>query len=336
MLEFAWPWLFLALPLPLLAALLPPAREAGSSGYLRFPFTGALRRGPAAARSSRLSPRVWLAIAAWLALVAAAARPQWVGESIPLPVAGRSLMLAVDISGSMQTEDMIVAGRPAMRLIAVKRVASDFIARREGDRVGLILFGDQAYLQVPLTFDRQTVRTLLSEAAIGLAGRGTALGDAIGLAVKRLQDQPEQNRVVILLTDGANTSGSVDPLKASDLAAAEGVRIYTIGIGDDRVPALGPLGLPQPGRDLDEATLKAIAEKTGARYFRARDAAGLEQIYALIDEIEPLSEDEQAFRPVDELFAWPLGVALALSVLLALPTPRLTVRHRVARESPDV
>lgn len=335
MLEFAWPWLFLAIPLPLLAALLPPAHEAGPSASLRFPFTGALRRGADSARSSRVSPRVWLAMVAWLALVLAAARPQWVGESIPLPVAGRSLMLAVDISGSMQTEDMIVAGRPAMRLVAVKQVAADFIARREGDRLGLILFGDQAYLQVPLTFDRETVRTLLLEAAIGLAGKGTALGDAIGLAVKRLQDQPEQNRVVILLTDGANTSGSVDPLKAGDLAAAEGVRIYTIGIGDDRVPVLGPLGLPRPGRELDETTLKAIAEKTGARYFRARDAGGLGQIYALIDEIEPLSEDQKVFRPVDELFAWPLAVALALSVALALPMPQWRLQ-RLARESSDV
>ena len=335
MLEFAWPWLFLVIPLPLLAALLPPADETGPSAHLRFPYTGALRRGPVSVSSSRIGPRVWLAVAAWLALVIAAARPQWVGESIPLPVAGRSLMLAVDISGSMRTEDMVVAGRPAMRLIAVKQVAADFIARREGDRLGLILFGDQAYQQVPLTFDRETVRALLLEAAIGLAGNGTALGDAIGLAVKRLQDQPEQNRVVILLTDGANTSGSVDPLKASDLAAAEGVRIYTIGIGDDRVPAVGPLGLPRPGRDLDEVTLKAIADKTGGRYFRARDAGGLEQIYALIDEIEPLSEDQQAFRPIDELFAWPLALALALSVLLALPTPQWRPQ-RVARESPDV
>lgn len=327
MLEFAWPWLFLVTPLPLFAALLPPAEDKGSSASLRFPFAAAFRHGPTSDRSLRSNPRVWLAILAWLMLVIAAARPQWVGEAIPLQVAGRSLMLAVDISGSMQTEDMIVAGRPAMRLIAVKKVAADFIARREGDRLGLILFGDQAYLQVPLTFDRETVRTLLLEAAIGLAGKGTAIGDAIGLAVKRLQNQPERNRVVILLTDGANTSGSVDPMKAADLAAAEGVRIYTIGIGDDRLPALGPLGLSRPGRDLDEATLKAIAENTGARYFRARDAGGLQQIYALIDEIEPLSEDQQHFRPVDELFAWPLTSALLLSVLLALPLPQRRLRH---------
>ena len=227
-------------------------------------------------------------------------------------------MLAVDISGSMQTEDMVINGRPVMRLTAVKMVAGEFVEQREGDRLGLILFGDQAYLQTPLTFDRRTLHILLNEAAIGLAGKSTAIGDAIGLAVKRLRGQPEKNRVLILLTDGTNTAGSVDPLKAADLAASEGVRIYTIGVGaDDMMP--GPFRmLLGAGRELDEASLQAIAQKTGGRYFRARDTRSLQQIYALLDEIEPVSEDEQSYRPVEELYAWPLALALLLSLLTAL------------------
>jgi len=316
--EFAWPWIFAVLPLPLLAArLLPRARNAPQAA-LRFPFYSVLQRDPDSAPLRGSRRRMLLAILVWLLLVLAAARPQWIGETIRLPVTGRSLMLAVDISGSMDTEDMTIKQRPVMRLSAVKLVAGDFIEQREGDRLGLILFGDQAYLQTPLTFDRRTLRTLLNEAAIGLAGRSTAIGDAIGLAVKRLRGQPEKNRVLILLTDGANTAGSVDPLKAAELAAIEGVRIYTIGVGaDDRMPGFFGLRLGA-GRELDEATLQTIAEKTGGHYFRARDTRSLQQIYALLDEIEPVSKDDQSYRPISEMYAWPLASALLLSLLMGL------------------
>ncbi len=317
-LHLAWPWLLLALPLPLLARWLSPVPAAPMSA-LRFPFPGVLQAtlsGPVA-RRSRLLPTV--AALAWLLLVLAAARPQQIGETVHLPVSGRSLMLAVDLSGSMQTADMRIVSRAVTRLDAVKAVAGDFIQRRAGDRIGLILFGDQAYVQAPLTLDRKTVHTLLDEAQIGLAGRQTAIGDAIGLAIKRLRDQPAGNRVLVLLTDGASNAGTVDPLKAADLAAQEGVRIYTIGVGGDQVVMQGPFGMQQvaPG-DLDEDTLKAIAQKTGGRYFRAADVASLAQIYAELDTIEPLSKDAQSWRPVEELYAWPLGAALLLSVLIAL------------------
>jgi len=317
--EFAWPWLFAALPLPLLTALLLPRAKASPPAALRFPFYSALHQDPSqpAQRHSRLP--LFIALVAWLLLVMAAARPQWIGETIHLPISGRSLMLAVDISGSMQTEDMISEGRQVTRLLSVKRVAGEFIEQRKGDRLGLILFGDQAYLQTPLTFDRLTARTLLNEAAIGLAGKRTAIGDAIGLAVKRLRQQPEKNRVLILLTDGANTAGNVEPLKAADLAASEGVRIYTIGIGADSMLIRGPFGIQRVATgDLDESTLNAIADKTGGRYFRARDTQSLEKIYALLDEIEPVSEDEQSYRPVEELYHWPLSIAFMISLLLAL------------------
>jgi len=318
--DFAWPWMFAALFLPLLTARLLPRAETTPEAALRFPFFGILQgeSGGPAPRRSRL--RLTLAALTWLLLVVAASRPQWIGETIHLPVTGRSLMLAVDISGSMQTEDMLINGRPVMRLTAVKGVAGEFVEQREGDRLGLILFGDQAYLQTPLTFDRRTLHTLLNEAAIGLAGKSTAIGDAIGLAVKRLRGQPEKNRVLILLTDGTNTAGSVDPLKAADLAASEGVRIYTIGVGADAMMS-GPFRmLLGAGKELDEASLQAIANKTGGRYFRARDTRSLQHIYALLDEIEPVSEDEQSYRPVDELYTWPLALALLLSLLATLPT----------------
>lgn len=317
--ELAWPWMLLALPLPLLAMALPAARSAQPPA-LRFPFAAALPGLPASAspRGSRM--RLALALLAWLLLVIAAARPQAVGETLHLPVSGRSLMLAVDISGSMRTPDMGSGLRSESRLDAVKQVAGDFIQRRAGDRLGLILFGDQAYVQVPLTLDRKTVRTLLDEAQIGLAGQQTAIGDAIGLGIKRLREEPAGNRVLILLTDGASNAGNVDPLKAADLAAAAGVRIYTIGVGADEHVASGPFGLPQlVGGGLDEDTLKAIARKTGGRYFRAADRHSLQQIYALLDQIEPLSKDSRSWRPVHELYLWPLAAALLLSVFLALP-----------------
>ncbi|HED16995.1 MAG TPA: VWA domain-containing protein [Gammaproteobacteria bacterium] len=316
--EFAWPWLLAALPLPLLALLLPRAASA-TPAALRFPFYGALQASLQSHTGQRSRLRLVLALLAWLLLVLTAVRPQLIGETVHLPISGRSLMLAVDISGSMQTEDMQIKGRQLSRLSAVKLVAGEFIKQRKGDRIGLILFGDQAYLQAPLTFDRSTVRTLLDEAQIGLAGKRTAIGDAIGLAIKRLRKEPASNRVLILLTDGTNTAGNVDPLKAADLAAREGVRIYTIGIGSGEMQVQTPFGVRRVATgDLDEANLKAIASKTGGRFFRARDTAQLAKIYALLDRIEPVSKDEQTWRPVDELYFWPLSAALLLSMLIAL------------------
>ncbi len=328
--ELAWPWLLAALPLPLLALLLPAAAELPAPA-LRFPFFDALRAMLEGDRSRRPRARLGIAALAWVLLVGAAARPQKVGETVHLPVTGRSIMLAVDLSESMQTPDMRRGDQAVSRLAAVKQVAGEFIRHRAGDRLGLILFGDEAYVQVPLTLDRNTVRTLLDEAQIGLAGKQTAIGDAIGLAIKRLRDEPVKNRVLILLTDGASNAGNVDPLKAADLAASEGVRIYTIGVGADRMVIPGPFGLPQVvSSDLDEDTLKAIAHKTGGRYFRAADVAALGQIYALLDQIEPVSRDEQSWRPVEELYAWPLAAALLLSVLVALSAGGVLPRLRLS------
>jgi len=322
--HFAWPWVVLLLPLPLLLRwLLPPAsREPGQA--LRVPVIDELREAAAAVGKPHRGRRIWqltIAALAWLSLIAAAARPEWLGEPIELPASGRDLMLAVDVSGSMREEDFAIADRRVDRLQATKVVASDFINRRVGDRVGLILFGENAYLQAPLTFDRATVRTLLNEAAIGLAGaEATAIGDAIGLAVKRLRNRPSEGRVLILLTDGVNNAGAIGPLKAAELAAGGGLRIYTIGIGADAMLVQDFFGTRRvnPSRELDEKTLTEVAEATGGRYFRARDTAELDQIYREIDALEPVAQDARVFRPVSSLYAWPLGTALFLSGLLVL------------------
>jgi Ca-activated chloride channel family protein len=265
----------------------------------------------------------WLALAAtlvWLLLVVAAARPQWIGEIESLPVTGRDLLLAVDISGSMDTQDMILKKTAVNRLKVVKKVAGEFIQRRHGDRVGLILFGSRAYLQTPLTFDTETTATLLDESEIGLAGRETAIGDAIGLAVKRLRDDAESDRVLVLLTDGANTSGEVQPLQAAEFAARDGLTVYTVGVGADEMMVQDFFGsrVVNPSADLDEDTLRTIAERTGGRYFRARDARGLEKIYEILDELEPVESDVEIIRPVDELFYWPMGLAYVIALLAAL------------------
>jgi Ca-activated chloride channel family protein len=253
-----------------------------------------------------------LAIIAWLALIVAAAKPVWIGEAIALPVEGRDLMLAVDVSGSMQETDMKINGQEVDRLTMIKFVAGDFIERRKGDRIGLILFGQQAYLQTPLSFDRKTVKTLLKESMIGIAGKATAIGDAIGLAVKRVRKTTDNNRILILLTDGQNTAGEINPIKAAELAKQEGLKIYTIGIGADEVFRRTILGNRRinPSLDLDEATLKKIAKMTGGQYFRARNTKDLENIYNLLNELEPLAKEDQFYRPTQEMFYWPLVLSM--------------------------
>jgi len=314
----AWPWLLLLAPLPWLLRYLLPATPSSDVQALRVPWFGAV-----AGKQAGWMRRPWLALAAaliWLLLVLAATRPQWIGEIESVPVTGRDLLLAVDISGSMDTQDMILKKTAVNRLKVVKKVAGEFIQRRHGDRVGLILFGSRAYLQTPLTFDTETTATLLNESEIGLAGRETAIGDAIGLAVKRLRDDAAADRVLVLLTDGANTSGEVQPLQAAEFAARDGLTVYTVGVGADEMMVQDFFGsrVVNPSADLDEDTLRTIAERTGGRYFRARDAVSLEKIYEILDELEPVESDVEIIRPVDELFFWPLGLAYALALLAAL------------------
>lgn len=335
MITLAWPWLLLVAPLPwLLRRILPPAKRADVG--LRVPFFAQLATLPANdGEPERKSIRI-VYYAIWLLLVIAAARPQWLGEATSLPLSGRDMLLAIDLSGSMEMPDFTHDGKPATRLDVVKTTAAEFIAARVGDRIGLLLFGSRAYLQAPLTFDRDTVSAMLGDATLGLAGKETAIGDAIGLAVLRLRELTNQ-RVLILITDGANTAGEVAPLKAADIAAQEHVRIYTIGVGADEMrvnnPARGVTQTVNPSRDLDEDTLKRIAELTHGRYFRAKDTAGLQAIYAEIDELEPHTTDDAVFRPKTELYVWPLGAALLLSMLAVVPRPRLWRWHSAGNNS---
>lgn len=320
MIHFEWLLAIIALPLPLIIRWLLPADLPAEQAALKVPFLEDFGEGQTKVISQNKQWPLLLAVIGWLCLVIACMRPQWMGEPIEQAVSGRDLMLAVDLSGSMEAEDFIIENRRVDRLTATKNVASEFIRRRAGDRLGLILFGSNAYLQTPLTFDRATVITLLNESFLGLAGDNTAIGDAIGLAVKRLNKQKTESRVLILLTDGANTAGEVTPLKAAELAASNQLKIYTIGIGADEMIVRSFFGSRKvnPSRDLDEATLKAIADKTGGRYFRARNTQELNKIYQILDELEPVEKDKQYFRPKTELYHWPLAVALLLAGIISI------------------
>ncbi len=326
MMHFEWLWMFLITPLPLLLRKLAAPADTISEAALRVPSLDAYTIGNSSTQLRVLPGRglLWLAILAWLLLVVAAARPVWLGPPVDLPVSGRELMLAVDISGSMQIEDIVNRDKLISRLAAVKAIAGNFIGRRVGDRIGLILFGSQAYVQTPLTFDRKTVNSLLQESAIGLAGEQTSMGDAIGLAVKRMLQNPEGKKVLILLTDGESNAGELMPLKAAELAAKAGLIIYTIGIGADEMQVNTLFGSQRvnPSADLDEKTLGEIAKLTGGRYFRARDGQQLDQIYSLLDELQPVVQDKQTYRPQHALFYWPLGVAMLLAGILMLAQKR--------------
>ena len=324
MIEWLWPLVFLLVPAPILVRWLIKASKKKQPA-LTVPslegFSGLTANESFSATLSTVKLIIlWLA---WILLIAAVARPQWVGEMVSLPTTGRDLMLAIDISGSMATEDMQVNNDYADRLSVVKAVISQFLDARKGDRVGLVLFGTNAYIQAPLTFDLKSVKKLMIEAPVGIAGGKTAIGDAIGLTVKRLRERQNEEKVVILLTDGANNVGEIPPIKAAELASVDGIKIYTIGVGAEemRVPSLlGSLAgrTTNPSADLDEETLSKIAEATQGRYFRAKNTNTLAQIYELIDKLEPIEQEPETYRPFQVLYYWPLGISLCLFLSLLL------------------
>jgi len=322
MFHLHWPWLLLLLPLPLFIRRWLPAKEQAQQAALKIPFLNELTHVESSTRLVETKYILWLALLAWMLLVIASSRPQWLGEPIEQTISGRDLILAVDVSGSMAEQDFVIDDQTVDRLTATKYVANNFIKRRVGDRIGLILFGTTAYVQTPLTFDRKTVMTLLNEAFIGITDDepATSIGDAIGLAVKRLNNQQATSRVLILLTDGANTAGEVSPLQAAELAADAHLKIYTIGIGADEMLDRTLFGYRKvnPSRDLDEKTLTLIAKKTGGQYFRARNTEELEKIYQILDQLEPVEKDSHYFRPLTELYPYPLALALLLSGFIAI------------------
>lgn len=308
MIEFSFPWAFIALLLPL---LLPNTQ--GKSAAIAFAALAAVGRESAQQSHRRIKNHSLWYWCFWVFLVLAAAGPKYLGEPEALPQQGRDLMMAIDLSGSMNNMDMEINHKQANRIDAVKYVVTDFISRRQGDRLGLILFADAAYQQTPLTFDLKTVQTMLNEAELGLVGQRTAIGEAIGLAVKRFNNLESSNKVLVLLSDGANTVNTVPPLEALKLAKAAGVRIYSIGLGSDQPQqdAFGLLAI-QPSSDLDEQLLQQLASETNGRYFRARDLQELEQIYQLLDQLEPIERDKLTVRPQQSLLHYPLVAALLL------------------------
>ena len=323
MLNLLWPWALALAPLPFIYRWLRRPADVKIQA-LRAPLLAKVALDDSASiKTSSWQRRLLLIVLSlcWLCALLAIARPVWIGAPVSMPTNGRDILLAVDISGSMEQEDMTINGREVNRLIAVKAVVGDFVVKREGDRLGLILFGEKAYLQTPLTFDRKTMQTLLNEAQIGFAGsNGTAIGDAVGLAVKRLQDRPENHRVVILLTDGSNNAGELDPMEAADLARRAKVKIYTVGIGAESQQSWGLFGsqVTNPSADLDESALQGIADATGGQFFRARDPEELAAIYRELNRLEPLEQTAETIRPVSTLFHWPLALTFFLSLVLVL------------------
>jgi len=319
--ELHWPWLLLLLPLPWIVTF---KRKIEAPSYIAphlpiFETAKSLGFGQVDHNQSISTWKSIVLLLAWVSLVIAVCRPTYIGDQVDIPLSGRDLMLAIDISPSMEEQDMQIKGARVTRLKVVKKVVSEFVENRSGDRIGLILFGSQPYVQSPLSFDTVTVNTLLQEAYLGMAGNATAIGDALTLGVKRLRQRPEQSRVLILLSDGANTAGEIPPEKAAQFAAKENIKIYTVGIGADEMIQRDIFGSRKvnPSADLDEEMLKQLAELTKGQYFRAKTSQELTSIYQAINELEPVEQETRSFRPTKALFYWFLCFSmLAYGVLV--------------------
>ncbi|MDD3266261.1 MAG: VWA domain-containing protein [Burkholderiales bacterium] len=323
MIKIAYPWVLISIVLPFIMYYISTRQKASinNDNALKIPFYENLRQTFAgvsytdeAAKNSHLK---YLLATIWILIVIAGSGVQWLGKPISIPQTGRDLLLAIDLSGSMQNQDMEINGQHLNRAEIVKIVADDFVTKRTGDRLGLILFGSRAYLQTPLTFDRNTIKQMIDDATIGIAGPQTAIGDAIGLAIKATIDNPSKSKALVLLTDGSNNSGVLDPIKAAEMAHEAGLKIYTIGIGASQmaVPSMFGTQIVNPSADLDLEALKKISDITGGRFYRAEDGNQLAEIYNIINQLEPTKSDELTIRPVSELYPWILGLALILSFI---------------------
>jgi len=330
--EFHWPWMGLLLPLPWLVRRYwlhkGAEREQAASGihttllhpsmgHLQEAFVGKRPGKPLAASIHGLLLSLF-----WALLVVTLMRPEWLEPHTEIKTEGYDLMLAVDTSRSMTALDFTVDEKPVSRMAVVKGVIDKFIQSRSGDRIGLTIFGTQSFVLSPLTLDGEAVRHILDEVVPGMAGDATAIGDGIGLSIKKLRDRPEGSRVLILVTDGENTSGVIPPLEAARLAAREGIRIYTIGVGSnkDEILILGHDGRYHPDTDigLDEDTLRRIAEATGGAYFRATNTRALEEIYQRVDTLEKTEAESRTVMIPSPLYRWPLALGLLVLVLIGL------------------
>ena len=311
MFELAHPWALALLAIPLVMRLVPAYRESRDS--VKVPFFDKLvelsqqRPDTGAMILTRDRAQRFLVGFMWLALVLAAAKPEWVGPPIEQQKSGRDLMVAVDLSGSMEVQDFALpSGATVNRLEAVKRVLQELAAQRASDRLGLIVFGNAAYLQSPFTDDHLIWQQLLQETEIGMAGQSTVFGDAIGLAIKLFMEGGSENRVLIMLTDGNDTGSLIPPERAAEISHDNGVVVHTIAIGD-------PTSVGEQA--LDEVTLGNIATTTGGGYFHASDRRELEAIYDHIDEINPREVETQSYRPIIDLYHWPLAAGILISLL---------------------
>jgi len=309
--ELAFPWALLLLPAPWLVwRFVPPRREQAPA--LRFPFfrriaqaAGAEPR-PGSVVLARQRLQMIVAILVWALMVTALARPERVGEPIEITKAARDVILAIDISGSMDEHDFVAEdGSRVQRLEAVKRVVGQFIEARQGDRVALIIFGSKAFVQAPFTEDLRTVRELLEQTEVGMAGPHTVIGDAIGLAIRTFEAREIQQRLLILLSDGADTGSRMSPVNAAEIAARNGVEIFTIGVGDPGTAGEG---------QVDLAALEDIAGRAHGRFFVADDEAGLTSVYDRIDEMAPRQVETLSFRPREPLGHWLLAAAAVLAL----------------------
>ncbi|MCJ2095071.1 VWA domain-containing protein [Methylobacterium sp. J-072] len=323
--DLAAPWILLALPLPLLAARLLPAEPEGGSGALLVPGTlvGTARSGAdLAARGRRRAALVWTL---WAALVIALSGPRLVMPAAALPASGREIMIAMDLSGSMERRDFALDGETVNRLTAVKRVGTDFIRRRAGDRIGLVIFADQAYVAAAPSFDTAAVARALDEATIGISGRSTGIGDGLGLALRRLDPKDPATsadgaavpsaKAVILLSDGANNAGQTAPKDVAALAKELGIKIYTIALGPrDMADADGEQDV------VDTETLRDMAQASGGEAFRVRTTEDLVRVADAIDRLE----GGRALAPPLPLRRdfWPWPAALALAAAAALLATR--------------
>ncbi len=330
MVQFEWWWVWLLLPLPWLSRWLPAARN-----HSQFLLTVPLLQQPEAEQLLRHNAnrrKLVMLVCIWILVISALARPYWIGDPTHRAVSGRDLMIAIDVSGSMYEADMFVDNGFQRRIDVLKTVIGRFVEQRPGDRLGLILFGTHAYPYVPLTFDHDMLGSLLSDVSTGLAGRLTAIGDAIAVAVGTFSQQDSRHKVLILVTDGSNTAGSNDPLAAAQIASRFDMTIYTVGIGNDAetLKKLTNQSSVPPEILLNEKLLRQIAALTGGRYFRAQDAETLEKIYAELDRLEPIDLKAGEYRPEVSLFHYPVALATLLLLLYLLQHwfGALTVKSR--------
>ena len=326
MFSFSAPWVFLLLPLPVLVyAIAPPRRETTVS--IRIPFFRRVAQAagvePQSGSMIRTRARLQTASAAliWVLLVLALARPERLGDPVVMEKSARDVVLALDISGSMDQRDFQTgSGAPMQRLEAVKEVLKQFISERDGDRMALIIFGTRAFIQAPFTEDLSSLNGFLDQTQVGMAGPNTALGDAIGLGIRTFESSKVDQRLMIVLSDGADTSSRMTPVNASAIAAEKNVVVYTIGVGDPNAT----------GEDrVDLQALKDIADRTGGEYFFADDATALEQTYARIDSLNPRLVETQSYRPKQSLAHIPLLIALIV-IMVSMTWFHFSRRHQGA------